>query len=405
MLRKRRLNRMISISLSLLMLLLLLYNPVVFAEGSMSEEPAAEQSGPAGTDLSAKGIPGESISSPGDDFSEPGTAQFDSTDSESVQEETSGQVGGSVTEPPGQQPDYQNTTFAGEAGQPVNETSDDSSATDGGVQTDMQSDSESTSNDTGMEGQDSQNPDGSNDSDNADQANQNQGQTETGEVETDTPANDETGALLEESPDQVSGIQEQVVDPEVPTPPLLKQVNISASIEDSSVTIAAACRNVASEDSTWQLRLISRTLKGAAGDDLSADIIIEGLPEGLTWTAQNAGENNILITVSGPANNMVLEPAAISIIIKGSAVNETEAGDSDALRVNLNMNGPSPDAIAVDPEGSTLYILIREKQKVLVVDIASDTVRSVISGGDINGFGGQEANDMIIAQGLLALIK
>ena len=198
---------------------------------------------------------------------------------------------------------------------------------------------------------------------------------------------------------------------EEPLPILLQQepspIKVTASVSDSTVTMGAGFRNVLAGDSTWGINITGGTLKGSLGDELTADIIVNGLPQGLNWAAKNAGTNNILITVSGPASPLVTEPAAVSVTVKGSAVSETEANDSDALTVSVNLSGPTPGAIAIDAANSSIYVLNRERREVTVIDSATDSIKCVFSGGrgySATGTGGSGANEYFIARRLLSMI-
>lgn len=213
--------------------------------------------------------------------------------------------------------------------------------------------------------------------------------------------NDDPEAPLVSDPElEPDPTQEQAPLPELPILPVVSKVTPAGSVIDPTVTMAAGYRNVRLDDNTWEISMTSGTLKGAAGDDLSADIVIEGLPAGLAWTATNAGANSILISVYGPASNLVLEPAAASITVKGSAVSEPESDDCAPLPVSIQLDGSIPDAIAVDPAGNTLYILIKAERQVIVVDASSDSIRSIIKAGENDA-----GMDVLgIARGLLALL-
>ncbi|MEN6390099.1 MAG: hypothetical protein ABFD04_06745 [Syntrophomonas sp.] len=353
----------------------------------------AEQNGPAGADSNTEDSSGESNISSESGVSEPGAAESDSTDSQSVQ--------------------------VSEAGRSVSGTSDNSGTTGGGIQSETQPDSGSSSNDSGPGSQDNQNPAVRDDSDNFNLANQNPGQAETGEAidkpldtVTETPMvsnsdSDEDRVPLpaDEAIDQSTQTQPQVMASELLTAPLAIPLKLAGSVCDSTVTMSAGYKNIFAGDNSWEISLNTGTLKGGVGDDLTSSLNIEGLPEGLSWTAQNGGDNKILITVSGPASNMVLESTQVSVIVKGSAVNEADASDSDALSLNLNLNSSSPDAIAVDPAGTALYILIRESGQVLVVDVSSDSIRRTISLQDTPETGPEAMNDIGIALGMLAVLK
>ena len=112
-------------------------------------------------------------------------------------------------------------------------------------------------------------------------------------------------------------------------------VKVSGTATDSSVTMAGGNTSVSS-DNTWEINITTGTLKGAAGDDLTGDIAVTGLPAGLTWTARNNGANKILITVAGPAAPAVGSRTTSSVVVKGSAVSDSGATDSDAVSLYVH---------------------------------------------------------------------
>lgn len=113
-------------------------------------------------------------------------------------------------------------------------------------------------------------------------------------------------------------------------------IKAAGSATDSSVTMAGGNQEVSGLDSTWEITVTSGTLKGSTGDDLSSELIINGLPAGLNWTARNAGGNQILITVAGTASPAVLVQTTVTVVIKGSAVQEVGAFASDPISLYVN---------------------------------------------------------------------
>lgn len=352
LLKIRRHPILISVYLSLLLLLLLLYNPMVIAEISTSDGKAvSEQTGQQNVDIDL----GSSLNqSHNNQTSESCGMETDNHDTDSG--EATEQAGTSSTSPVSPEADEHYSTLS-ESNQPQNGTDDNSSMTGSGNQIEPDSNLEQTADLTGLDDQDSQKPEGS------------APNVDPGESKQD--------------PDQAQAVN---------------KIKVVGSISDSTVTMAAAYRNISIEDNSLQINLSSGTLKGSCGDDLTADINIEGLPQGLIWRAQNGGANNILITVTGPVSSFATDMAAISIIVKGGAVSEPEAGDSDALPASINLGGPIPDAIAVDPDGGVIYVFNRERCEVAVIDSANDTIKRIIMSGDCSNHG-----DECIAYGLLSM--
>ena len=113
------------------------------------------------------------------------------------------------------------------------------------------------------------------------------------------------------------------------------QVKVEAA--DSVVTMAEGNEAV-SADNDWELEITEGTL---ADEIDNGDLEITGLPAGLTWTASRDSADTILVTVAGTANPAVNAAANVSIVVKGSAVTEAEASNSEAVSVTVS---PAPDA-------------------------------------------------------------
>ncbi len=122
--------------------------------------------------------------------------------------------------------------------------------------------------------------------------------------------------------------------------------------------------DIDSYDSGWILKITSGTVKTRVSD---ADLTFEGLPEGLSASAEGLKGNRIKITLSGRAFAPVSSTVKIGIIIKGSVVEETAALDSDPVEVLL-----LPGGFYASPEHSLLFT--NELVIVSNTDITGDIV-------------------------------
>ncbi len=113
-------------------------------------------------------------------------------------------------------------------------------------------------------------------------------------------------------------------------------VTTAGKASDSLVTMAADKSSISSGDNTWKIALTAGTLAGSKGDDLTDDITVEGLPEGLAYTAENSGNNNIRITISGTAAAEVSDKIEVTVIIHGYLLTDPEAKDSEPIGVYIN---------------------------------------------------------------------
>ncbi|HWP96129.1 MAG TPA: stalk domain-containing protein [Syntrophomonadaceae bacterium] len=123
---------------------------------------------------------------------------------------------------------------------------------------------------------------------------------------------------------------------------------INAATFDDSVTMASG-NTMVSNDNTWEIDLTTGTL---ASTFSASDLTITGLPAVLTWAAQNGGNNHIVITVSGTAAAEIISKTTVSVVVKGSAVSDTGATDSDAINVYI-YPAQTPAAPTIDPNGGS----------------------------------------------------
>ncbi|NPV90600.1 MAG: beta-propeller fold lactonase family protein [Firmicutes bacterium] len=157
-------------------------------------------------------------------------------------------------------------------------------------------------------------------------------------------------------------------------------VKVAGAATDSSVTMTPGGNSV-STDNTWEIDVTAGTLKGAAGDDLTGDISMTGLPTGLNWTARNNGTNKILVTVNGSADPAVTARTTVSVVVRGSAVSGAGATDSDAVSLYVHPARRYPIALAVNQNTNTVYTANKGSLDVTVIDGATDTVAATISAG------------------------
>ncbi|MEQ8176588.1 MAG: S-layer homology domain-containing protein, partial [Syntrophomonadaceae bacterium] len=177
-------------------------------------------------------------------------------------------------------------------------------------------------------------------------------------------------------------------------------VKVAGTASDSSVTMAGGNQNVAGSDNTWEITVNTGTLKGSAGDDFGPDLIIGGLPAGLTWTATKATADKILITIAGTASPAVSAKSTVTVVIKGSAVKEAGAlaSDSIALYVNqaINDNPGGGGGTVVAPQTKNETVETQKEPEVKTpaesepVDLAGhwahDCIMALLAHGHIKGY-------------------
>ena len=102
--------------------------------------------------------------------------------------------------------------------------------------------------------------------------------------------------------------------------------------------------------------------KAAAGTDLTADVALTGLPSGLGYTAENHGDNDILITLYDAADTALTADAEISAVVKGSAVTESDALDSAGIALTLSFVPPDDEPtitlITTKAAGANIWLSI-----------------------------------------------
>ncbi len=83
---------------------------------------------------------------------------------------------------------------------------------------------------------------------------------------------------------------------------------------------------------SWEINITKGTVKSNIS---SADITLSGLPTGFDYTAAKGTDNTIIITLTGAANTALSSDKTITAIIKGSAVTEPVAENSEEVTLYL----------------------------------------------------------------------
>ncbi|MFZ5644842.1 MAG: S-layer homology domain-containing protein [Bacillota bacterium] len=164
-------------------------------------------------------------------------------------------------------------------------------------------------------------------------------------------------------------------------PPAFAAV-LSVDPTDDAVTMASGNYNV-SGDNKFVLTISNATVSGTVYE---GDLIITGLPSGLTATAVKGTGNDIEITVSGTASSPVNSTINVDIVVKASAVTEGGMTDSTPAIVKVNPSdggtqiavNPVDAAVTMDP-GNTAV----SGDNKFVLTISNATVSGTVYEGDL----------------------
>ena len=107
---------------------------------------------------------------------------------------------------------------------------------------------------------------------------------------------------------------------------------ISATATDNSIVMAAG-NTTLSDDNFWTINIGNSTV---ADSVYMGDLSVSNLPEGLIFNAEKGAGNTVTAAVYGMANSPVDVQVAVGIIIKGSAVTNPDALDSNIVTVYIN---------------------------------------------------------------------
>ena len=109
------------------------------------------------------------------------------------------------------------------------------------------------------------------------------------------------------------------------------QVSAAAAV-DSIFMAAPAQKTPRSDQNYWLLTVDRGTLKETI---TLSDLVISGLPQGITAAATKIGSQQIRITLSGTAASAIANPLTPTVRIKGSAVTEPGSMDSGEIPLKL----------------------------------------------------------------------
>lgn len=120
-------------------------------------------------------------------------------------------------------------------------------------------------------------------------------------------------------------------------PNILKVGGQAVGSSDEVSLLAPDYRIVDDSQNTWIIDIITGTLKDNINNE---DVVISGLPRGLTATVTNGENNSIEINVSGTASTTLSgDNVAVKVKVKGSAVTEPNSIDSDEIQLNVVRGG------------------------------------------------------------------
>lgn len=104
-------------------------------------------------------------------------------------------------------------------------------------------------------------------------------------------------------------------------------LQVAGGISDGAVVMAPG-NTAVSNDNKWVLDITNGTVSNAV---YAGNLIVNNLPPGLTFTAQKGAGNQIEITVAGTASPPLAAATGVGIVVKGSAVTEPGATDSQGI--------------------------------------------------------------------------
>ena len=109
-------------------------------------------------------------------------------------------------------------------------------------------------------------------------------------------------------------------------------VTVAGTATDDTAILQINNKTPSVRDNTWDINVTAGTVKAGVS---ASDVTLTGLPAGLNYTAAKGTGNNIVITLTGAATTALTGDATITAVIKGSAVTETGARDSEGISLKL----------------------------------------------------------------------
>jgi len=109
-------------------------------------------------------------------------------------------------------------------------------------------------------------------------------------------------------------------------------ITVAGTATDDTAILQIDNKTPSARDKTWDINVTTGTVKAGVS---ASDVTLTGLPAGLNYTAAKGTGNNIVITLTGAATTALTGDATITAVIKGSAVTETGARDSEGISLKL----------------------------------------------------------------------
>jgi YVTN family beta-propeller protein len=128
-------------------------------------------------------------------------------------------------------------------------------------------------------------------------------------------------------------------------------LTVAGTAGDDTAILQIDNMTPSARDKTWVLDVTTGTVKT---DISAADVTLTGLPAGLSYTAAKGDGNTIVITLTGTATDALTADAAITAVIKGSAVTETGVNDSTGIALDLWYIGPGTTFVISNESGGYL---------------------------------------------------
>ncbi len=109
-------------------------------------------------------------------------------------------------------------------------------------------------------------------------------------------------------------------------------ITVAGTATDDTAILQIDNKTPSVRDKTWDINVTAGTVKAGVS---ASDVTLTGLPAGLNYTAAKGTGNNIVITLTGAATTALTGDATITAVIKGSAVTEAGARDSEGIALKL----------------------------------------------------------------------
>ncbi|MFZ2796438.1 MAG: hypothetical protein WAZ38_12755, partial [Prolixibacteraceae bacterium] len=128
-------------------------------------------------------------------------------------------------------------------------------------------------------------------------------------------------------------------------------ITVAGTATDDTAILQINNKTPSVRDNTWDINVTTGTVKAGVS---ASDVTLTGLPAGLNYTAAKGTGNNIVITLTGAATTALTGDATITAVIKGSAVTETGARDSEGISLKLWYVGAGTTIVISNESGGYL---------------------------------------------------